>query len=420
MGWNQLWSSEIDKFPNAVLAHHYPDIPNLGDMNKIHEREDFKRPDLIMAGTPCQSFSIAGLRKGLADPRGNLTLVFLSIVERLCPSWVVWENVNGVRNANEGRDFGAILGALGKLGYGWCYRVLDAQYFGVPQRRRRVFVVGYLGDWRRPAAVLFERNCLSGNTAKGKGKRKEIAGTLGRSFGDRGYGIDGHGAYIPVDGKDSPSPPLRKSGADADGGSEVLLINNVVGFETGPQGGRFIDVAPTLDAGCKDGPIRNQLGAGVLIDVVNARQNPIVSDIAQPLDQRGDSQAIVGALQSGPKGHGGSMTTQQAAHSGQIVAHGIKDSDIAYSLRSNPSHSGDKGDGGFNTTMVSDKISVRRLLPIECERLMGLPDNYTYIPYGKNGKMAKDSPRYRALGNSIVRQQMEWLARRIELVEAIA
>ena len=121
--------------------------------------------DLLVGGTPCQSFSVAGLRKGLADPRGNLMLTYLAIADRYRPRWLVWENVPGVLSADGGRAFGTLLGGLAQLGYGFAYRVLDAQYFGVPQRRRRVFVVGYLGDWRRAAAVLFERHSLSGHPA---------------------------------------------------------------------------------------------------------------------------------------------------------------------------------------------------------------------------------------------------------------
>ena len=155
LGWQPVAFSEIEKFPSQVLAHHYPDVPNLGDMTKFQEWPD-ESIDLLVGGTPCQSFSVAGLRRGMADSRGNLALVYLGIAARYQPRWIVWENVPGVLSSNGGRDFGSFLGALGQLGYGWAYRVLDARFFGVAQRRRRVFVTGYLGDWRRAAAVLFE------------------------------------------------------------------------------------------------------------------------------------------------------------------------------------------------------------------------------------------------------------------------
>ena len=164
LDWTPRFFSEIEKFPSAVLAHHYPSVPNHGDMTTFKEWPD-DPIDLLVGGTPCQSFSIAGLRKGLDDPRGNLMLTYLAIAARYRPRWLVWENVPGVLSSNRGRDFGTFLGALGQLGYGFAYRVLDAQYFGVAQRRRRVFAVGYLGDWRRAAAVLFERDSLSGHPA---------------------------------------------------------------------------------------------------------------------------------------------------------------------------------------------------------------------------------------------------------------
>jgi DNA (cytosine-5)-methyltransferase 1 len=209
LGWQPQWFAEIDAFPSAVLAHHYSGVDNYGDFTKIPA--DAAAIDVLVGGTPCQSFSVAGLRKGLDDERGNLTLEFLKLAGRLRPRWVVWENVPGVLSIDGGRTFGTFLGGLEELGYGFAYRVLDAQYFGVPQRRRRVFVVGYLGDWRRAAAVLFERHSLSGDSA--------------------------------------PSREARETASR--------------GFEIGPASGRWTDVAPTMDARAKDSVIRNQLGVGV-------------------------------------------------------------------------------------------------------------------------------------------------------------
>ena len=182
LGWNPVAFSEIEKFPSRVLAHHYPNVRNLGDMTKFEEW-NIGAIDLFVGGTPCQSFSVAGLRKGLSDPRGNLMLTFGAIANRFRPRWLVWENVPGVLSSNGGRDFGAFVGMLGELGYGWAYRVLDAQYFGVAQRRRRVFVVGCFGDWRRAAAVLFERNSMSGNNPPSRKKGEEVAGTIAARFG---------------------------------------------------------------------------------------------------------------------------------------------------------------------------------------------------------------------------------------------
>ena len=166
LGWKPAWFSQFDPdhnykggpdFASAVLAHRYPSTPNLGDITKIYDKETFKQEpiDLLIGGTPCPSFSVNGLRKGLKDPRGQLALEYCRIAREKRPSWVVWENVPGVLSSGGWRDFAAFLGALEELGYSLAYRVLDAQYFGVPQRRKRVFVVGHRGD-DRAQFVLFD------------------------------------------------------------------------------------------------------------------------------------------------------------------------------------------------------------------------------------------------------------------------
>lgn len=170
--------SEVAPFPCSVLSHRFPDVPNWGDMTKFEEWPD-EEIDLVVGGTPCQSFSVAGLRGGLSDDRGNLALTYCRILQKYRPRWFVWENVPGVLSSNGGRDFGSILGAMAELGYGVAYRVLDAQFFGVPQRRRRVFVVGCAGDWRSAAKVLFEPGCLCGNSSKGRKARKDVAEDAG-------------------------------------------------------------------------------------------------------------------------------------------------------------------------------------------------------------------------------------------------
>lgn len=196
LGWKAVAFSEIEPFPCAVLAHHYPDTPNWGDMTKFQEWPD-EPIDLLCGGTPCQSFSVAGLRKGLDDPRGNLMLTFGAIAAKYRPKWLVWENVPGVLSSNGGRDFGTFLGMLGQLGYGFAYRVLDAQYFGVPQRRRRVFVVGCLGGWRSAAAVLFEQESFKGDSSARWGPRTVhpcLTAKGARAFDDRtGYVLEEQG-----------------------------------------------------------------------------------------------------------------------------------------------------------------------------------------------------------------------------------
>jgi len=272
LGWEAVAYSEIEKFPSQVLAHHYPQTPNLGDMTKFKEWSIESNVDLLVGGTPCQSFSVAGLRKGLDDPRGNLMLTYLAIADKYRPRWLVWENVPGVLSSNGGQDFGVFLGALGELGYGFAYRILDAQYFGVAQRRRRVFVVGYLGDWRPAAAVLFERHSLSGHPAPSREKREGVAGYVESSFGQ----------YR----EDSIGGTAKASGGVLGGGSETFIAQpiayNITFCDANgtrsdrPNGGLYVsetDVTSTL----------TKAGIGTNVaqpTIVHGTQDPCVSDIA--------------------------------------------------------------------------------------------------------------------------------------------
>jgi DNA (cytosine-5)-methyltransferase 1 len=193
LGWAPAWFSEIEEFPGQLLGIRYPQIKNLGDMTKIYENQIFNesRIDLLVGGTPCQSFSITGLREGMADARGVLALEFLQIAKAKQTRWIVWENVPGVLSAQKGQAFGSFLGQMVEFGYGFAYRVLDAQNFGVPQRRRRVFVVGYLGNWRPAVAALFERESLCGNPTGSKEKWKETSETIETSFEECTIAISG-------------------------------------------------------------------------------------------------------------------------------------------------------------------------------------------------------------------------------------
>jgi len=182
LGFKPVGFSEIEPFPCAILSTRYPNTPNYGSLTEYQSWPlEPGAIDLLVGGTPCQSFSVAGLRKGLTDPRGNLALTFLGLANKLKPRWIVWENVPGVLSSNGGRDFGSFVGALGQLGYGWAMRILDAQHFGVPQRRRRVFVVACLGDWRAAAEVLSLREGLRGYLETGNKKRKGPAPDAGAS-----------------------------------------------------------------------------------------------------------------------------------------------------------------------------------------------------------------------------------------------
>ena len=229
LGWKPQFFSEIEKFPSAVLKHHYPDVPNHGDMLNYKDWPDYDKANgiqLLVGGTPCQSFSVAGLRKGLDDPRGNLMLTFLGVAKKYNPKWIIWENVPGVLSSNQGRDFGTFLTALGQIGYGFAYRVLDAQYWGLAQRRKRVFVVGYAGDWRRAAAVFFERESLSGHPAPSREAREKVAGAIAASSFTGGAGGRPEGAavnhFVP-----STTGPLTAGMHKGPRGTEAVDSNHV-------------------------------------------------------------------------------------------------------------------------------------------------------------------------------------------------
>lgn len=156
MGWQAVAYAEIEKFPSTVLAHHYPTVPNVGDVTKVNWDEWKGKADLVIAGSPCQSFSAAGKRRGLDDERGNLALEAIRIASRVNARWFILENAPGILSANQGYAFARILHEMEQCGYGFAYRVLDARNWGVPQQRKRVYLVGYSGDWQTPARVLLE------------------------------------------------------------------------------------------------------------------------------------------------------------------------------------------------------------------------------------------------------------------------
>lgn len=398
LGWKTGFVSEIEPFPCSLLAHHYQHTPNFGDMTKY---EDWNAAiDLLVGGTPCQSFSVAGLRKGLRDPRGNLMLVYGAIAARLRPRWLVWENVPGVLSSSGGRDFGAFLGMLAELGYGFAYRVLDAQYFGVPQRRRRVFVVGHLGDWRRAAAVFLERASLRGDPAPRREARETAPTIPSRSTAGGGLGTD----------------------FDCDGG---LIAPDVVaamttrtgtGTGTGNSGMDEYVVADTLRSHPRPGS--NSLGA---LTVAHALRGEGF-DASEDGTGRGvpltvapfDLSQITSPLCRSRVEDGAPCHTLNAA-GGAAVAIGFGHQEGRNFKATDEQVSAITRNQGLS---VAQATGVRRLTPRECERLQGFPDDYTLIPH--RGKPAADGPRYKALGNSMAVPVMRWIGERIALVDAIA
>ena len=259
LGWEPAFYSEIEEFPRAVLNYHYPLVPLHGDFTTIGANQ-YGPINLLVGGTPCQSFSIAGLRGGLDDDRGNLALEFIRLAQRTRPKWIVWENVPGVLSSNRGKDFGTFLGALAEIGYGFAYRVCDAQYWGVAQRRRRVFVVGYLGDWRRAAAVFFERESLSGNPPPSREERKDLTPKVTHCLRGRGFDASEDGT-----GRGTPIVPVESSEVATSWPAEcVATLNASFGSKQGLEdqhalGGAswFVptkNVAGPLTAGMHKGP----------------------------------------------------------------------------------------------------------------------------------------------------------------------
>jgi DNA (cytosine-5)-methyltransferase 1 len=451
LGWEAVAYSEIERFPSEVLAHHYPSTPNLGDMTKFKEWSIESNVDLLVGGTPCQSFSVAGLRKGLDDPRGNLMLTYLAIADKYKPKWIVWENVPGVLSSNGGKDFGVFLGALGELGYGFAYRVLDAQYFGVAQRRRRVFVVGYLGDWRRAAAVLFERHSLQGHPAPSREKRKEVtecAGTLTANGGglNRPAGNANELDFCITVSKQWPAE--ISSTLDTTFGSKQGLEDQHVNagcpmfvpahtFST-PAIGHIVndEISSTITKNTGAGgetqnpayvvqpaygipgnwigrkPENGGNATEPMYDIAPCLTKTDQHGVAQPIAFQQTADCLTAAY--GTKWNGNSSATNGSLFAAQPIPFGVSEKpDVGHCLRSGAS----KADKHESTTYVAQSMAVRRLTPVECERLQGFPDSYTDIK-SKN-KPTPDGPRYKALGNSMAVPVMAWIGQRIEQVEAI-
>jgi len=223
------WCAEIEPFASAVHKTRFEGVLNLGDVTKI-DPSAVEPVDIIVFGSPCQSFSVAGKRLGLDDPRGNLALVALRLVSRLRPQWFLFENVPGLLSSDEGRDFGAFVGTVEQCGYGWSYRTLDAQHFGVPQRRRRVFVVGCLGGWRGAAAVLFEPQSLRRHPAPGRAAGEGIAAPL-----THGAESGGNGGYAGRRREDDVNLVAAYGGNNTSGSIDVATACNAHGGPNGRQ-----------------------------------------------------------------------------------------------------------------------------------------------------------------------------------------
>lgn len=531
LGWEPVAFSEIEPFPCAVLAERWPDVPNLGDITKIDWKEEINGAiDLVVGGSPCQSFSVAGKREGLKGASG-LMFEYIRCVQELRPRWFLWENVPGALTSEDGGAFGQLLREMDELGYSLAWRVLDAQFFGVAQRRRRLFLVGHLGA-ESPAEVLFEPDCLSGNPQSSREKRKELARRAGRSAACAGFKYsaaprantigyaeeqantltaDWHApAVLPLSGTGQHYMAMSQYGTEvagcltargdsspcADRGQNIVCM-------TGTQAHCHIsdEIAGCLTAhmGKDDAPVvvdgtniqtyvcetahsgSNGLGVGMsdvfpTLDTssgpaVWARENSVLSPFGFAQNVRNEVRivgdgTISGALAANP---GMKQTTfvctggtypinEQVATRDKKLGRGTAlgigaDGDSAFALMANHPHmvaagSGSEpiamgdlnahtaicrnvcptlkcgGDGAMVASETADKIMeanpmlVRRLTPLECERLQGFPDGHTLIGWkGKPAEECPDGPRYKAIGNSMAVPVMKWIGTRIALVD---
>jgi DNA (cytosine-5)-methyltransferase 1 len=472
-GWQCAFMSEIDGFPRAVLKARQPEGPLHGDFTTIRERE-YQPIDLLVGGTPCQSFSVAGFRRGLADARGNLALEYLRLAHRLRPRWLVWENVPGVLSSNGGRDFGALLGGLAELGYGFAWRVLDAQFFGVAQRRRRVFVICHLGDWRRAAAVLFERESLSGDSpprrdpqsgtavspslrAQSNSSHREdsqafvaadddtylgnaeggalgvpflTAANLGKTVNNQTPLVEAFSVMPMNSGKDykaretDVAQPLMGAGPTTGNQGSDLVIQPVGVTLHGSDGtvetATFTDLASALRAR-PPGMIENSTTTAVLHPEVAHTLRGDGFDASEDGTGRGTplipvyAPEITAPIMARSSRSGAQTNSPGYNADQQLVAVPDLADPISASEGKTYTH---EGKGNFRThNVVPQQSAVRRLTPRECERLQGFPDDYTLIHWRMRD--ATDGPRYRALGNSMAVPVMAWIAARIDLVDGL-
>jgi len=362
-GMECVWQVEIDPYCQKVLEKHWPNARRFKDVKECG-KENLEPVDLICGGFPCQDLSVAGKRSGLAGERSGLFFEFMRIVAELSPRWILIENVPGLLSSNGGRDMGTVLGEVGKLGYGWAYRVLDAQYFGLAQRRRRVFIVGCLGDRQSAAEVLFEPESVCRDSPPSRETRARVAATV------------------------TPGIDTNRNGWAPMNEADNLVAHALTSCKTAT--GRL---DPTEQELIVAKPLRSQAQAShredsetyipmVIRDERGRCNDGRISDKAFPLHAaKGQSkqQIVIGPLCANAATkykHGdGGITSIQQYLSGHIQ----------------PDRSG---------------MAVRRLTPTECERLQGFPDGWT--------EGVSDSVRYRMLGNAVAVPVAEWIGKKIK------
>ena len=432
LGWEPLAFSEIEKFPRKVLEHHYPNTPLHGDFTLLREQNWIKDADILVGGTPCQAFSVAGLRNSLDDDRGNLTLEFVRLADaiddlRPTKTIIVWENVPGVLSVKD-NAFGCFLAALVgndepliPTGGKWtnagmvvgpkrraAWRVLDAQYFGVAQRRRRVFVVASARDGFDPAEVLFEREGLRRDTPPSRQKGQEPSATIAARFGISRNNYE----EVVSQYTEEVSPTLTRAGTGV----------SSTGFQ---EDGWYVAVAGSLDTQCGGSKLTHQSVAnghivaarmvafGEYVDdgtasAMKARDYKDATDlVAQPIGVDCFNGSITGDVASTMGTSGSSVNSSEPTVMQPIP---FDTTQITSPFNYSNPKSGDPCHpiaAGAHIPAVALSMAVRRLTPRECERLQGFPDDYTNIPG------AADGPRYKSLGNSMAVPVMAWIGKRI-------
>lgn len=435
LGWEALAFCEIEPFPSAVLKERWPGVPNLGDITKVDWGkfiDEIGRPDLVVGGSPCQSFSVAGKREGLRGASG-LMFEYIRCVRELMPRWFVWENVPGALSSEGGKAFGQLAGEMDALGYGLAWRVLDAQFFGVAQRRERLFLVGHLGD-TRACEVLFEPESLRWDTPSSREKRKALAAAAGCGAQARGGGLQllnpGIHQSEHVFSAPSAAPCLDASTRHHEpkvlvpGARRQSAARRAMAFAQNTR-----DEVRIVGDGTLSGALAANPGAKQTTYVCETQYG---EDIAGCLTARGDSspcsdrgQNVVCMTDTMPNTHIDHET------SGALLAHSGKEAPVvAFKYHQG---SAAKGIGAeipntpatrslaphSHAVEIEDdqkvEATARRLTPLECERLQGFQDNHTRIAWrGKTAEECPDTPRYKAIGNSMAVPVMRWIGERIQ------
>lgn len=399
LGWTPLAFAEIEPFCCELLEKRFPDVPNLGDVSGVDWREYEGSVDVVIGGSPCQAFSMAGRRLGLMDERGKLMLEFVRCVREVKPRWVIWENVPGVLSQDGGRAFGTLLGELEDCGYALSWRVLDAQFFGVPQRRRRVFLIGHPLPGCA-AGVLFEPDSLRGDNPSSREKRALLAVAAQKRAGSS-YTLKLRHTGSPCAG--GGSGPLVQDDLSATLATrqDQILFQQTDGCMTpwDHQTERIYSesgIYPTLSANTRGGQNRQAVCIGF-----SAGQSARSGSIAA-------QEEVAPTLRAG-----GSGTNQvpsvcyTTADRGQNIicmadgnGHAAIDEECSGTLKV-----------GGEPPIVASEYIIRRLMPVECERLQGFPDGWTDL----GG--TPDTPRYRACGNSMAVPVILRLGQQIEAIE---